>query len=64
MNFEETCKLLEENGFRKVAHFHDRLTYHNEDNTVHIVISKLNVDMTEKEIKQVEARLKELGYMD
>ena len=65
MNFDEICKWLVDNGFRRVAlSGANKQVYMNDDKSITVGVTEHEKDnLTAKEEERIKNRLKELGYL-
>ena len=66
MKFEDICKWLVDNGFRRVAaEGPNKWVYMKDDHSVSVVVRDHYEDeLTEAEEELIRDRLRKLGYMD
>ena len=64
MKFDELCKYLVDNGFRRVSlDGPNKRTFMNKDYTISVIVEELNEEMTKEDVDRIKKRLKELGYL-
>ena len=64
--FEDMCKWLKDNDFRRVSvEGPNKWTYNNDDNTLSVMVEEHYEDkLTPEDEKRIKKRLIELGYLE
>ena len=66
MKFEDICKWLKENDFRRVSvEGPNKWIYNNDDNSLSVTVEEHYEDkLTVEDEEKIKVRLRQLGYLD
>ena len=65
MNFDETCELLKEKGFRRVGvEGANKWSFINKEYSVSITVEENQTKLTSEQEELIKSRLRDLGYLD